>query len=215
MGKHRRAFSREPADQRRHDLIQATLDLIGESGFASATVREIAQRAGVTQGLIRHYFDTKEELIAAAFEHHMTQLTEDALFPVGLEGLTAGERLAAVVSANLTAPVLEENTVILWASFLGKIRSVPEIHETHKRTYLQFRQGFEELIHAAYIEAGRIVRPDDCRRLAIACNAVIDGLWMEGGASPSTFDEGELERIGLTSIGAILNLNLVKNGVTA
>ena len=46
------------------------------------------------------------------------------------------------------------------------------------------------------------------RRLAIACNAVIDGLWLEGGALPEAFEAGELPEIALQSVGAILGLNL-------
>ena len=59
-------FRREPAEQRKDDLIQATLSLIAEQGVRAATVRAIAKRADVTQGLIRHYFSTKHDLILAA-----------------------------------------------------------------------------------------------------------------------------------------------------
>ena len=48
-------FRREPAEQRKDDLIQATLSLIAEQGVRAATVRAIAKRADVTQGLIRHH----------------------------------------------------------------------------------------------------------------------------------------------------------------
>jgi hypothetical protein len=44
--------------------------------------------------------------------------------------------------------------------------------------------------------------------LGIACNAVIDGLWMEGSALPAAFKPGELPQIGLKSIGAIIGMDL-------
>jgi hypothetical protein len=44
--------------------------------------------------------------------------------------------------------------------------------------------------------------------LAIACNAVIDGLWLEGGALPEAFEPDELTGIALTAVGAILQLDL-------
>jgi TetR/AcrR family transcriptional regulator, transcriptional repressor of bet genes len=64
------------------------------------------------------------------------------------------------------------------------------------------------LIVSALLEAGR---PDDetlARKYAIACNALIDGLWLEGGALPEAFEEGDLPDIGLMSVGAILGLKL-------
>ncbi len=38
----------------------------------------------------------------------------------------------------------------------------------------------------------------------------MDGLWMEGGALPGAFEPGELPRIGLTSVGAIIGLELTE-----
>jgi Bacterial regulatory proteins, tetR family. len=72
----RRPFQRVGEETRRAALIEATLDLIAEGGPQAATVRAIALRAGVTPGLIRHYFATKEDLVAAAHESLMTELTE-------------------------------------------------------------------------------------------------------------------------------------------
>ena len=43
---------------------------------------------------------------------------------------------------------------------------------------------------------------------AIACNAVLDGLWLEGGVLPEAFAENELTAIGVASVGAILGIPL-------
>ena len=53
--------------------------------------------------------------------------------------------------------------------------------------------------------------PAQLRREAIACNAVIDGLWLEGGVLPHGFAPGELVRIGLQSVGAILGVDLTRH----
>lgn len=208
MEKQRKSFSREGPEQRRADLILATLDLIGETGFSSATVRAISVRAQVTQGLIRHYFSTKEDLINAAYAHHMNEMTEHGLLLEHDPAPSALLQLRNVVVANLTAPVLDERNLILWASFIGKIRNEPGIRDTHKQTYLQFREGLQDLIAAALREAGRDPSDAECRRFAIACNAQIDGLWMEGCSISVEFDVDEIVDIGLVSIGALLGLDL-------
>ena len=46
------------------------------------------------------------------------------------------------------------------------------------------------------------------RRRAIAVNAVLDGLWLEGGLLPEAFAAGELAELGLAATGAILALDL-------
>ena len=78
----------------------------------------------------------------------------------------------------------------------------------HDRTYRDFRDRLEALIGAALRAAGRDPDGRELRRLAIACNAVMDGLWMEGGALPDAFEEGELPLIGLEAVGAIIGLDL-------
>jgi AcrR family transcriptional regulator len=63
----RRSFHHESEDVRRQDLVAATLDCIAEYGIQGATVRLIADRAGVTPGLIRHYFVSKDLMFQAAY----------------------------------------------------------------------------------------------------------------------------------------------------
>ncbi len=50
----RRSFCRETPEQRREDLISATLEVISAGGAKAASVRNIAAQANVTMGLIRH-----------------------------------------------------------------------------------------------------------------------------------------------------------------
>ncbi|EAQ25192.1 transcriptional regulator, TetR family protein [Roseovarius sp. 217] len=203
----RRKFRREGADSRRQALVLATLDLIAEQGVRGATVRAIAERADVTQGLIRHYFSTKDELVQEAYLAHMAGLTEQTFAGV-VEREAALGRLAALVVASVTPPVVDAASVGLWAGFLNHVRQDARMRAVHAQTYHDFRDRLERLIVAALEEAGRAPDAGQARRLAIACNAVIDGLWLEGGALPEAFGPDELTGIALTAVGAILQLDL-------
>jgi AcrR family transcriptional regulator len=48
-------------------ILQAALELIAERGFHGAPMSLVAQRAGVSAGIIYHYFASKEELIHALY----------------------------------------------------------------------------------------------------------------------------------------------------
>lgn len=48
------------ADQTRAEILEAALELFADRGFDAVSLREIAQRAGTTHGLIRHHFGSKE-----------------------------------------------------------------------------------------------------------------------------------------------------------
>ena len=208
MSEERRKFTRESAEQRKEALILAVLELVAERGVRGATVRAIAEKADVTQGLIRHYFSSKEDLITAAYEHHMTYMTDLTEAPVDQVQGSAKERLAAFVRTGLQPPVVDPRSVALWASFLNKVQHDAQMKQIHEQTYQDFRGRLEVLIGAALQEAGLPAESTKLHRLATACNAVIDGLWLEGGALPGAFAPGELPGIGLESVGAIIGLNL-------
>jgi len=59
----------ERSARTRRALVQATIDLMVERGYAQLTVTAIAKRAGVSSGARVHHFTTKNDLILAALEH--------------------------------------------------------------------------------------------------------------------------------------------------
>ena|SRR5690242_9145306 len=71
-----------PGVDRRQQILEAALSVFADRGFEAATNKEITERAGVNQGLIYFYFESKADVFFAAFEYHarqvMTQL--DAVF---------------------------------------------------------------------------------------------------------------------------------------
>ena len=203
MSGDRRKFRREGEERRREALIGAALELFAEGGEAAATVRAIAERAGVTPGLIRHYFATKEDLVRQSYAAVMTRMTEEseAAADADADNDPVG-RLLAFVATSLRPPVMDALRVGLWAGFLHQVQRNPEMRAVHEATYLAYRNRLQEMILAL---PGQ-VDPARARALAIACNGVIDGLWMEGGVLPEAFAPGELESIGLSAVRAILGL---------
>jgi TetR/AcrR family transcriptional regulator, transcriptional repressor of bet genes len=205
MSGERRKFRREGEERRRDALIAAALDLIAEAGPQAATVRAIAARAGVTQGLIRHYFRTKEDLTRAAYHALMTRMTTDSLGV--LDAALPQARLAAFLIASVRPPVMDGAAVALWAGFMQMVRRDPVMAEVHATTYLAYRDQLQALIAA-------LPGPNDparLRRQAIACNGVIDGLWLEGSVLPERFGPDELAGIALDAVGAILGIDLLQH----
>ena len=58
-------FSRLDADARRAQILGAAREAFSTGGLAGASMAEIAETAGVTRGLLNHYFGTKRELYLA------------------------------------------------------------------------------------------------------------------------------------------------------
>ena len=59
---------RQQAEERREQILDAALRVFSEKGFAGASVRDIAREVGVTEGLLYHYFESKDQLEEACWK---------------------------------------------------------------------------------------------------------------------------------------------------
>src|SRR5580698_9162945 len=57
------------APDRRHQLLEAALDLFSRKGFEGATTKEIATAAGVTEAIVFRHFPSKQALYQAVINH--------------------------------------------------------------------------------------------------------------------------------------------------
>lgn len=208
MNTERKTFRREGEDQRRRELVDATLACIAELGMERATSREIAIRAGVTPGLIRHYFSGKDELVLAAYRRHIEELAAYAEKAVEEAGNDPVARLSALIVGTLTSPVVDQINLSLWAGFIEMVRTNAAMAEVHREGYQHYRRLSEALIGDALDAEKRKTSKAERERLGIMLNALIDGLWLEGSLSPGEFKDGSLAAIGLEAASAITGITL-------
>jgi len=103
----------EPDPHADAGVLEAMLLTVGERGYAETTVREVAERAGITQGRFHHRFGTKEACFARAYEEAAERLAKQVLeacreAPGWREGFRAGltEVLRFVAEQPLQAKAL-------------------------------------------------------------------------------------------------------------
>ena len=86
---------------RRRQLIDATLEAINEVGMHDATIAQIARRAGVSTGIISHYFRDKNGLLEATMRDITSQLRDAVLNRLhALPQGSAEQRLQAIVGGS-------------------------------------------------------------------------------------------------------------------
>jgi AcrR family transcriptional regulator len=84
----------------RTKILEAALELFRERGFAEATMREIASRAGVASGLAYYYFDSKDDIVLAFYQRAQEELAEP--MEAAQAGKTLKDRLQAMIEARFT-----------------------------------------------------------------------------------------------------------------
>jgi len=82
MGKRQRRKTRRTQLERRNEtqsaILEASINLLAEKGYAGFSASRVAAGAGVSRGAQEHYFPKKIDLIAAATRHAMREAVEHA-----------------------------------------------------------------------------------------------------------------------------------------
>jgi len=76
----------------RSKILQAALELFAEKGFDGASIRDIANRAGVIHGLIKYHFENKDQLWKSAVDFLFERQAREMRAPEGFEQLSAQEQ---------------------------------------------------------------------------------------------------------------------------
>ncbi len=67
-------------EERREQILSAATDIFAEKGYQRATTREIADKAGVSEGLIYSYFESKDHLLLAILEELANSGFDEIIF---------------------------------------------------------------------------------------------------------------------------------------
>jgi DNA-binding transcriptional regulator YbjK len=191
------AFRRSEPDARRLSLIEACARVLAREGIGGASVRTIAVEAGVSAGLVGHYFPGVDALIAATYAHTGARVDAALAAAVAAAGDNPRDRLEAFVTASFAAPIADPQLLATWIAFWSLVRARPEIAALHDEQYGGFRAQLEALLAACGLPAAAL------RRTAIAITALVDGLWLELCLSPQAFNADEAAAIARTAVARI------------
>ena len=183
------AFRRAEPDARRRDLIEACARVLARAGATGATVRAIAQEAGVSPGLVSHYFDGVDALVEATYAQVDAMVTDTLARAVDAAGPAPRDRLDAFVTASFAAPIADRQLLGTWIAFWSLVAARPGMARQHDDHYAGFRARLEGLLADCGVPQAEL------RHAAIGVTALVDGLWLELCLSPDWFSAEEADAI--------------------
>jgi len=165
----------ELAESRRRQLIEVTIDSLSEVGYVGSTLAQIASRAGVSPGLVAHYFGDKDGLLAAAFRT-LARRTMQRLRSRLAAAATPRARIQAVIDTYLAPDEFDRRTGTAWLAFWGEVLHVESLGRIQR---IYQRRMLSNLSHALLT----LVPPREARNLAAMIAAMIDGVWLRAALS--------------------------------
>ena len=172
-------------------LIGATLSSMAELGHQGTTVREIAARAKVTPGLVRHHFGNKEGLLAETYRH----LNETAVGRIAavVEGgpKDLDTALQGAIQALFPHDLSDVRHMRVLVAFWELVLTTPRFAEVQAQTNAETRRLFTRLLtpHAA--------SPGEAEDIADGIIALTDGLWLECCMNPTRMPPSKAIAIAL------------------
>lgn len=114
-----RLMRKRISDIRRQELAEATLLTLQEHGFKGTTVQRVSERAGMSHGLVHHYFKTKTDMLEAAVRLTNARITVEVIRLLR-EAHSPYERIVAVIEGNFASSVYSREITQAWASCCGE-----------------------------------------------------------------------------------------------
>ena len=160
------AGARVPQEERtramRARLLEATVELLVEKGYAGTSTTLVSERAGVSRGAQLHHFPTKQDLVVAAVQH-VTEVRGEELRTAATKldgGPNRTRKVLRVLGDHFTSPVFTA-ALELWVAARTDPELLAEVgpleqrlgRETHRMTVEllgadETRPGVRELVQA-------------------------------------------------------------------
>ena len=160
--------------ERRATLARAALELCAREGLAAVTVGLVAQQAGVSKGLVQHYFPAKTDLLRATARTLRADLAQH--LAAAIAGATApGDVLRRIllglVDLAVRAPVLQ----LASHAFLAQSSADPDVRSAYREGTALLHGEIARLVGQAGPRAG--VRPDAEAHLLLGlAGSLADGI---------------------------------------
>lgn len=164
---------------RRKQLIDATIKTIARVGYPDTTVGRIAKEAGLSVGIISHYFGGKQALLEATMARLLFEL-HDAFVARVANAESPRARLSSIIATNFDDDQYSPEVVRAWLAFWAQVPFSPDLARLQciysRRMLSNLKHALRGLVPKDHVEDG-----------AELFASLIDGFWLR-----STTSQGEI-----------------------
>ncbi|MBF7690431.1 transcriptional regulator BetI [Acinetobacter pollinis] len=196
----------KPEHVRREQIINASFDVIYELGLTNTTIAKIAAKAGLSTGIVSHYFGDKQGLINACMRAMLNELRIQTEQYRENSDKAPAEIIKAIIDSNFDASQTSAKAMRLWLEFWVASLHTPELQRLQRvndqRLYSNLRYYFLKLLPKQKADIA-------ARGMA----ALIDGLWLRGSlmSYQDTFDAEQARHIAYNYLNTHIKLQEIES----
>jgi TetR/AcrR family transcriptional repressor of bet genes len=188
-----------PRDDRRAQLIEATIKVIAKMGYARTTMSDVARTAGLSHGLVNFHFQSKENLLLETLLYLAAEYTANWQAAVAGAGSAPEDQLQALLMADFDPAICTPDRLSAWSAFWSEASSRPIYQDrcgSVDAAYDAFLEQICAQMNAAYGYHGQ---PS---RVARILRVTIQGVWLDLMSLPNAYSMTEARATVLTAVEA-------------
>jgi len=190
-----------PREERREQLILATIRCVADRGLVDTTVATVAQEAGLSQGIVNLHFRSKEGLLTETLRYIADEYRNacEQAAAAGKASPVAG--LLAMVELDFSRAICSRDKLAVWFAFWGERRFRP----TYRRICAARDRSYDDMVRvicAKLCEEGTYTDVEPAL-VADGLSALTDGLWLDLLVRPESMSRERARRITLSYLADV------------
>lgn len=165
-------------DVRRHQLIDATIRVLGQKGFAALTVADVAKTAGLSAGIVIFHFTSKDGLLAEVLRSLADEFRQNWQSALAGAGPTPESKLEAMLMSDFSDANCAPDRLAAWLAFWAELQGRPTYDEICSAMDAERMDTIKALCREIILNNGYELDPDIT---ALNIEALSDGLWFRLG----------------------------------
>lgn len=173
---------------RRQQLIEATIEVLAQKGYARMTLGDVARAAGLSHGLVNFHFESKERLLSETLLFLAEEYRLNWTRALEAAPDDPARQLDAMLRADFNPAICTPPRLAAWCSFWGEAQARPVYQVecgANDDRYIEVLEG----ICARLIEADGLTQ--DPRRVARVLRVTIEGVWLDLMTMNAPYDRDE------------------------
>lgn len=187
-------------DARREELVLAAWRVIAANGIDEVTIRDIARESGYSSGVLAHYFENKDDLLAHALRLSHTRIRKR--YDDETEGLDPMGALKAILLDNLPLEEQRDLETRIEMSFWARSLRNEALREIQHEESEGLRDLLGELIDRSR-EDGAISKDYDRDQVLAFLAALIDGISLHGLLYPDRLPPERMQGLMEFALGLL------------
>ncbi len=206
----KRVSRKQSKSVRREQLIKATIDCLAKQGYSDTTLADVADRAGLSRGIVNFHFESKEKLLVETLRYLADEYASHWNAALERAGASPARKMWALVAVDFDREVCNRRKVAAWCAFWGEAKSRPT-YQQHCGARDEYYQDTLTAICSELETEGDYGH--DAAKVALSLDAMLEGLWMRLLFMSREVKREDLHACAVEQIVALFPKHFTRDGV--